>query len=313
MIYEYALEPELVAAWASDKQKYKSILKEFGLGSQRSFSRFPKGWIEKAVEAIDSKLASNRELDKKRLLELFKRFKENMVKRKEYRWSQHDRGCWLQNALSEHDRFPFQGIISSENPQRRPEVITEKDIFEDEHPLWDIAEGSILVKRNEIGVHNAIITILANSSEIRFVDPYISPSQRGFKSSLAAFFVKLSRERSVGRPKSIQVHLKKHDKSPSWSYLCDELAKLVPAGLQVTLHQWREKPEGQKFHNRYILTNLGGIAFGHGLDEGGSGETDDISRLSSETYQEYWHQYYCENATTFLQEEKDTIIGRASL
>lgn len=85
MIYEYALEPQLVAAWASDKQKYKSILKEFGLGSGRSVSRFPnKVWIKKAIEAFrDGGIASNRELDEKRLFELIKRFKENMVLRKE--------------------------------------------------------------------------------------------------------------------------------------------------------------------------------------------------------------------------------------
>lgn len=220
----------------------------------------------------------------------------------------------MQNALSEHDRFPFQGIISSENPQQRPEVITEKDIFEDEHPRWDIVKGSILVKRNEIGTHDAIKTILANSSEIRFVDPYISPDKR-FKSSLGAFFKLLSQERSVGSPKSIEVHLKKEkkdDESASWSHLCEGFAAIVPERLSVTLHQWREKDKGQKFHNRYILTNLGGIAFGHGLDAGGSGETDDISCLSRDSFETYWNYYYCEHSSFFERVEKTPITGRAS-
>jgi hypothetical protein len=32
-------------------------------------------------------------------------------------------------------------------------------------------------------------------------------------------------------------------------------------------------------NNRYILTDLGGVSFQHGLDAGRKGETDDITRL----------------------------------
>jgi hypothetical protein len=37
-------------------------------------------------------------------------------------------------------------------------------------------------------------------------------------------------------------------------------------------------------HNRYILTDLGGVSFQHGLDTGADGETDDISRLDLDQY-----------------------------
>lgn len=44
-------------------------------------------------------------------------------------------------------------------------------------------------------------------------------------------------------------------------------------------------------HNRYILTDLGGVSFSHGLDTGRDGETDDIHRLDLDQYIYHCKQY----------------------
>ena len=54
--------------------------------------------------------------------------------------------------------------------------------------------------------------------------------------------------------------------------------------LQITLYKWQERPGGQKLHNRYILTGLGGVSFHHGLDTGAEGETDASNRLDLDQY-----------------------------
>lgn len=61
--------------------------------------------------------------------------------------------------------------------------------------------------------------------------------------------------------------------------------------MQVTLYRWRERPGGQRLHNRYILTDIGGVSFQHGLDTGQAGETDDINRLGLDQYTLRCQQY----------------------
>lgn len=43
MLYEYAIEPELVATW-SDRKVGRYFADKFGLGSPRIVSRYPKRW-----------------------------------------------------------------------------------------------------------------------------------------------------------------------------------------------------------------------------------------------------------------------------
>jgi hypothetical protein len=44
-------------------------------------------------------------------------------------------------------------------------------------------------------------------------------------------------------------------------------------------------------HNRYILTDIGGVSFGVGLDDGIDGETDEVTVLEDMTYQFRWAQF----------------------
>ena len=59
---------------------------------------------------------------------------------------------------------------------------------------------------------------------------------------------------------------------------------IIPKGLLVTFRQLKEKPGGDKLHNRYLLSDIGGIDFGAGLDDGKEGWTDDIRILGKERY-----------------------------
>ena len=46
-------------------------------------------------------------------------------------------------------------------------------------------------------------------------------------------------------------------------------------------------------HNRFVLTDRGGVKFGIGLDDddGDDGQTDDVDLLSQETFDLRWRQY----------------------
>ena len=54
--------------------------------------------------------------------------------------------------------------------------------------------------------------------------------------------------------------------------------------MNVHIYRWRQRDGGEKLHNRYVLTELGGVQFHVGLDEGNPGETDEVDLLEEKVY-----------------------------
>jgi len=50
------------------------------------------------------------------------------------------------------------------------------------------------------------------------------------------------------------------------------LSGLLPHGVQLTVTRWRKHPGGREFHDRYILTDVGGVEITPGIDEGVAGQ-----------------------------------------
>lgn len=58
-----------------------------------------------------------------------------------------------------------------------------------------------------------------------------------------------------------------------------------------------EKEGGERFHARYILTDIGGCRIEKGLDEGQeSGETTDIGLLDLPLYNQRWKEFQRESS-----------------
>src|ERR687892_2444801 len=69
------------------------------------------------------------------------------------------------------------------------------------------------------------------------------------------------------------------------------LPTLVPAGLILIVRRWTNRAGGERLHNRYVLTDIGGVQFGVGLDEGDPGTTDDVTRLDTDAYRRRMEDY----------------------
>jgi len=299
MIGEYALEPKMVARWG-EPHNYRYYFDKFGLGQGRIISRYPKKWARQVWESF----GQGSEMDKKRLVELLMRLQETMVKRREYIWD-NDRP-WLENALQEHARHPFRAILASENPSQRPEVLTEEDLFPASSPGWNSPHGRVVSRRPQ-SMAGAVRELLTCCHWVRFVDPHISPGRDDYRRSLRAFLEILACERPVGPPKSIEIHTSQQE--ATLDFLRQSYGELIPPGLQVTLYQWEIRAGGQRLHNRYILTDIGGVAFHHGLDPGNEGETDDITRLDLEQYNLRCRQYQ-QNSSSFQEASQPiTLTG----
>ena len=296
MIFEYALEPEMVAAWG-DRNNHRFFLREFGPGQGRLVSRYPKRWARKVWESF----GGGSDMDRKRLEELLARLQDTMIKRRDYVWD--DAETWLDNALAEHNRHPFKAVLARNNPAYHPDILCEDDL---PSPAWETPHG-VTVKRKTTDMTAVIETMLGRCCWVKFIDPYFVKGKRGHKKSLQAFLKVLASDRPVASLERIEIHTS--GDGATADFLRNFYEDIIPKGLQITLFQWQEKPGGQRLHNRYILTDLGGVSFQHGLDTGAVGETDDINRLDLEQFELRCKQYDSATSTFDQAEEPLKITG----
>jgi hypothetical protein len=73
---------------------------------------------------------------------------------------------------------------------------------------------------------------------------------------------------------------------------------------------WRERDGGQEIHNRYILTNHGGVSLGAGLSPTASERDtfEDIARLSESARKKRWSQYDTRSQVQEFEEAGPVII-----
>ena len=301
MIFEYALEPDMVSTWGS-LYNSRFFLREFGLSQGRLVSQYPKKWAKKVWESF-KEVDHN---DKRRLVELLVQIKKTMIKRKDYIWDDTQKS-WLENALIEHDRHPFHVVIAKNNPENRPEILSEDALGNLPCAGWDNPHG-ITVNRTAQDMANSGGVLLSHCRWVKFIDPYFSHCKRGHKLSMLVFLSILAKERPVGPPEKIEIHTS--GDGATLDHLKNFYEKIIPTGMTVTLHLWQQRIGGQRLHNRYILTDLGGISFQHGLDSGEDGETDDINRLDLNQYDSHCKQYDLE--TPAFDQTAQPIVIRGS-
>lgn len=285
MIQEYALEPEMVAR--ADRVLGGRLLSGFKMGKGRIVARYPKKWKRQVWDAFND----TSDIDRTRLEVLVNGLFEFAAPRGEVHWDP-DATCWLDNAVVEHQRLPFHAIIARSNPGKHSHVVSARALLEGTAPLWE-AVGSCVVERKADLMADMIAPVLKRGSILLFVDPHFGPERPRYRRALESF-LKCVKERTGAPPKRVEI-LTSADKTGSRSFFETEcqkrLRQCVPEGMRVAIRRLQEKPGGEGLHNRYVLTELGGVRFDYGLDEGNSGTTDDLSLLERHVYEQRWRQY----------------------
>ena len=291
MIHEYALEPELVATWGN-RHDFRYFIENFGLGRPRIVSRYPKPWKRLVWNAFHS----NDEFEKARMTELLARLSECMVKRRGYVWE--PERTWLENAHREDERVPFHAILARVNSNDHPRTLLS-DGLDDATPLWAVPRGVTIV-RSAVEMAAAVVDMLRMADVVIFVDPYFRPGRIENRRPLEAFLRAVVNARPLDLPTRIEVHTSlDEDRSGTREFFEDQcrrhLPRCVPDGVRLILSRLRERPGGQRLHNRYIITDVGGLIFGSGLDEGAAGEIDDVTLMDRPQYELRWSQHATES------------------
>ncbi len=309
MIYEFAVEPELVAQWGLDIKDYRYFVDCFGLGRTRMVSEFPKlkTWRRDILRAAENA----GDLQRQRVDALLGVLTERMVKRQ---------GCaydgnvaWLENAEKEHGRCPFHLILARDNPRRAGRVLAQSVIADPEDARWKI-ERTVSVSRTRDEFARAFAPMLSNCQEAHFIDPYFSPGDPDYRTSLEAFLDAMLDNRGGPLPGPVTVITSEKSKAAPFSSShgdgdLQKLSRHIPRGMEVVLKRYKERGGGAELHNRYILTNLGGVFLGKGIDKGDSGHMDDVALLEKEHYLLRWKEYV-EGPIAFDLVEEVSVSGR---
>ncbi|MCX4246617.1 hypothetical protein [Paraliomyxa miuraensis] len=306
MIHLYAVDPRLVAGWAQGGE-HRLIHGSFGLGTPRALLEiraFPK-WKREVHRDMQARGLT--ELQQKRADELIALFAEQRYFRPDALTYDGTRP-WLENAVQEHMRQPYRGILATANPRRHPAVLDSREI-DPFDPRWR-CESRISIPRTAEAIADALGSMVSSCPSLHLVDPHFGPENRRHRDVLVALCQRLHHGAVV------YVHCgvaKENPVTPSLSFFeehASKMARLLPSTVTVRFVRLKAKPGGDRLHNRYAMTPLGGIMLGIGLDTGKEGETDDLVALSRDQYLRRWKQYADNDGTFEIVDTPAAIRGR---
>ena len=308
MIYEFALEPDLVASW-HNSEHCLFCKSNFGLQPRRLVSAYPKKWRTLVWKAFENSPVGNDQNAKMRLSAIIYHLSEYMIKR---RSTFEEVLTWLEKVEREDQQRPFHAIIAQSNPRNNLKVIKSDELFAyDGNPLWNIPDTDVVI-RNCQNLATAVEPLLKCCQRVIFIDPYFDPKKTRFTEPLEYYFNALWSNRNGVEEPRVEIHTGIDRCFKSWEKgsnrdvddekkACAELVRdferivrnIIPAGRKVEVTIWKEREKGQRLHNRYILTDIGGVLFGTGLDqaESNSSDCDDVILLPPGLYKTRVQQY----------------------
>ncbi len=257
MLHEFAIEPTVIRSW----DRLQFYMSNFGVEHGRLIARYPKKW----ERLVNEGLSHCKDVEKKRIVEALARGKNRLFPR-HHEWN--DLLPWLENVVEEHAKRPFHAVIATSNPTNLPFVLGDDIDITNPPPLWTV-HRNVPVQRKATTMADAARKLLRLSRTVLFVDRNFKPKDKGFRVALEAFLDALLDQNKKWLVSRIEYHVGDSIPGTDFIGLCDAwLCDVIPLGMKVRFCRWSHA----QLHNRYILTDVGGLKFGQGLDQAGDTE-----------------------------------------
>jgi hypothetical protein len=199
---------------------------------------------------------------------------------------------WIYHAIAAHEDRPFKAILTNCYSGNEKFIIScEKDFINDSK--WTIPLD-LEVRRNDKEMILSIKPMLDCAREVVLIDRNFHPKKyrwRMFLTKLAKFLYDRTFSPSI---RKIDFHIGDAISVNELQRLSEKYIKpIAPAGIKLNFYIW----DRGKLHDRYVLTDIGGVRFGIGLDiwDGSGPKEVEISRVSEETRRRWWA--LCKNKT----------------
>lgn len=312
MIFEYALAPDLVVDWAVNGEG--QYVPMFGLDTRRLVSDYPRDWkgevYGNALGRYNYDYGSLEFQNVQPILDAYLQLlTDHMVPRG---GSLREGESWIDGALREHRTNPFHAIIASAAPEgASAEFLTPAAFRDVRNTLWWLPSIPT-TQKTAAAIARALGPILKLSSRIIIIDPHLSLDKQRYRSSFAELLrVALEGPRCVAgmpeirliagiehafRPPGTRDEASEQRFAANLIARCQaELPRLMTRGCSAHLTILKEKSGGDALHNRFLLTDVGGVIIPYGIDDFGDERDravdDDIQPMLRAIYERRWRQY----------------------
>jgi len=276
MIKEFAVEPEAIV---NSYRDFSYVVEKFGVCEGRVISRFPKTWKRLVYEAAQERHQGK--VEGKRIEERLRRLPDEVLVAMS---RPAGNGEWIAVAIAEHQRQPFDYLLTN-GPQGIAEAVPVENL-DGEHPCLQITR-EISIPREAEAMASACAFLLKTAKVIKIIDPHLDFSKSRFREPFKAFM------KHVRAGTQIEIYRGIDDGGPAREFLRQNAEQFLPNALPAGVNaRIRLLPAGP-IHNRFLLTDLGGIKFGVGLDAAGpnTAPEDELSLMVPDVWQARWCQY----------------------
>lgn len=289
MIHEYALDPDVLLAWAANDRDYAEFFREYGLGTPRIFSSFPRIKASKLRSYfLQNSPRDEQSIVARRYTEMVQKLTEDVVVRES---QGNNTTSWSEHVVAEDARLPF-GVILSEQHIGSGRYITRSEMYE-RGGVWAHFD-QLSIQRTHEGFCTAVFNLLRLATEnVVVIDAY------GWTPEAIIQMQHLIRcvlnDRVSSKLPHITLFFKKNQRSPNAPHVKNEIFRgfnLIGNEIQIDVLELEDIPGNDVFHNRCILTEHGGVKTGHGISvTGDQAHTDEAVLLNSDLYHKKWKQF----------------------
>lgn len=268
---EYAVDPGSLSNYANLRALFESFV-----GSHaRLISDCPRNWHREVLSVInqlkDEGVGPARRKGLK--LQLQKLYQTNVCRNRPVDpWTR--QGSWLFYAEQEHEKAPFDAILSSGLPSD-PEhpVYPLEDLFFSCPGCWQ-EPNQAHVKRLAPEIVMQAVSMLRLSRKIILVDPYFwftQPRWDNYRPLLVELFRQLGELNFNKGVRKLEIHTSDRHANAE-GFLHSHVLPLMPEGITIQCKVW---PKAD-MHDRFILTDVGGVFLGQGLGEFELSEDEEV-------------------------------------
>lgn len=284
MFEEVAVEP---AGMVTSADRFMGMIDRFSVDQGRIISDFAAGrWSAEVIQAAEAN-----GFHEIALASVVERLKEKREEKGIARLRTYPRvdGDWVANALAADQQCPFYAVVTAQGQcghqrecgaahariDRPPLSVPDfEDVGRTANAIAAIAEPLIRISRT-LHLIDPNVTFDGTAAVIRrWVQPLAALVARCRPGMHVVIHTSATSRIGDRRP-------------PPELFEQRARAELQPlrAGVGVRLRRWAERPGGQQFHDRAIVSDAGGMSFGYGLDEGPTGSVVQVQRLGRAGWQ----------------------------
>jgi hypothetical protein len=287
MIKVFALQPEAITDISLIQR-----LEQFGFDQGRILGKVPKSWMKFVTQAIQDTDPRHR---KRLVVQLERLLKDRAIQPLP---ADSVDASWILAATSVSEEYLHGIIVNERNDASDARVLGLGDHIGDSK-IWKVATNT-LSSRDVKSMASQVAVLMRYACDVKFVDPYFTGEKRHL--DFVSHCVSHRNTSPLKAKINIEFHFLWRRRQPGDDYatlrlkskFCfnatvqstqRSLSGSLRPNDRITWCQWTEKEDQdhQRFHERYVLTDLGGVEFGGGLDTVNSSQQTSVNLLSKTT------------------------------